>query len=310
MEYTDLGDSGLRVSRLAFGCEALGGTNRFKIDDKESIAAVHRALDLGINFFDTADVYGLGRSEEILSKALGARRHEVVIATKFGVNWAPNPGGGRAQTFRDSSPKWVVEALENSLRRLRIDSIPLYHIHWPDFNVPIADTMEALVDCQKQGKVQHIGCSNFTDELLVEANQVKQITSLEAPYNLGNRSIEDSLIDCCMQFGTAVLAYGPLSQGMLTGKYDKVNKFTGDDRLSQFHGDEFERHLRIVDRLKETGIRCGKSPAQLAIRWVLENPSISAVIVGLRRPEHVDENIGALGWNLDREDRDYLQTDA
>ena len=310
MEYTYLGDSGLRVSRVAFGCKLLGGTDRVKVDEQESITAVHRALDLGMNFFDTADVYGLGRSEELLSKALGARRHEVVITTKMGINWTPDPGGGRARTFRDSSPKRLVEALEDSLRRLRIDSIPLYQIHWPDLTVPIFDTMEALIDCQQQGKVQHIGCSNFTSQLLSEANQIKQITSLSVPYNLGDRSIEDSIIECCRESGTAVLAYGPLYQGMFSGKYDKANRPTEDDRVSQYREDEFELLLQIVDRLKETGLRYRKSPAQVALRWVLDNPYISTVVVGLRKPGQVDDIVAALGWNLTQEDISHLQADV
>ena len=136
MEYITLGQTGLCVSRLVFGCEQLGSYDWGKIDDQEAIAAVQRALDLGINFFDTADVYGLGRSEELLADALGSRRHEVIIATKFGINWEIDPQGGRAKTFRDATPGRVLEAVEGSLRRLKLDSIPLYQVHWPDPNVP------------------------------------------------------------------------------------------------------------------------------------------------------------------------------
>lgn len=309
MEYTTLGESGLRVSRLAFGCEALGGYDWGKVDDQESIAAVRRALDLGINFFDTADVYGLGRSEEMLSRALGARRREVVIATKFGINWELYPGGGRARTFRDSSPKRVVEALEGSLRRLKLDSIPLYQVHWADPDVSVRDTMEALVKCQEQGKIQHIGYSNATCKALYEAHQIHQLASLEVPYNLGDRTIEEGTIPCCMELGIGVLAYEPFAQGLLTGKYDRNSKFGEDDRrhrLKHFQGIELERYLKIVDMLKKIALRYGRSPAQVALRWVLDNTSITAAIVGIKTPDQADENVCALGWELSPADVAYL----
>ena len=175
MEYTTLGQTGFRVSRIAFGCEQLGGYDWGKVNEKEAIAAVNRALDLGVNFFDTADVYGLGRSEENLAKALGSRRHEVIIATKAGVNWEIEPRGGRARTFLDSSPKRIVEAVECSLRRLKLDSIPLYQVHWPDQAVPVSDTMEALIKCQDQGKIQHIGYANITHTELSDAVEIHRV---------------------------------------------------------------------------------------------------------------------------------------
>ena len=309
MEYVQLGQTDLQVSRIGFGCHTISGRDWGKVDDRDSIAAVRRALDLGINLFDTADVYGLGHSEEILSKALGYRRHEVVIATKFGINWEPDPKGGRARTFYDNSPKRVVEALEASLRRLNLDCIPLYQIHWPDPETPIVDTMEALKRCQEAGKVRYIGCCNFSQQLVCEASKHGRLESLQAPYNLAERDIEKGILGCCKELGVSTLVYSPLAQGLFTGKYGSDVRFPRDDlrsRSKYFQGQEFRRNLTIVQRLGEVGDRYGKSPGQVAIRWILDNPLIACAITGIRTPRHIEENTGALGWNLSREEWEFL----
>lgn len=309
MEFTTLGRTDLRVSRLTFGCEVLGGYDWGKVDDKDSIAAVRQALELGINFFDTADVYGLGRSEELLSKALGSQRHKVVIATKFGVNWSSVASEGRAKTFLDASPKRVVEALEGSLKRLRIDSVALYQVHWPDPSVPAADTMQALLRCKEEGKIQHIGYANGTPEILNESAGVHRVETLQSLYNLAQREIENGTIGYCERECIGILAYGPLAQGLLTGKYDRHSTFSKDDRrhrLDHFQGAELERCLRLVGRLKEVARKYEKSPAQVAIRWILDQPSISTAIVGMKTPAQAVENAGAVGWSLSENDLGYL----
>lgn len=307
-EVVELANSGLVVSRLAFGCEPLGGTDWGKFDVSLATRAVGQALDLGINFFDTADVYGLGRSERILSAALGKRRHDVVIISKFGVGWQENLGGGRAKTFLDSSPRRVVAALENSLRRLRIDCMPLYLVHWPDPRTPIAETMEALLRCQEAGKVKHIGVSNFPAHLIREANQVANLTAVELSYSLINRKTERELL-CCQELGISVLMYGLLAQGILTGKYGLDARFGTNDRrsrLDHFQGKNLAKNLRVVDRLKEVGQRYGKTPAQVAIRWVLDSPSVACAIVGIKTPRQLGENFGTMNWTLKPEDREFL----
>jgi len=174
MEYKKLGETDLEISRIGFGCWAIGGHGYGKVDDNESIEAIKKALDSGINFFDTADVYGFGHSEEILGKALGTQRNDVIIATKFGINWKEN-----GHTFKDCSAKRVVKAVENSLRRLKIDTIPLYQIHWPDPNTTLQETMGALIDCQKSGKIRYIGSSNFNAGLIEQIQKIGRIESLQ-----------------------------------------------------------------------------------------------------------------------------------
>lgn len=305
MECKRLGVTDLEISRVGFGCWAMGGTRWGKVDDQDSIAAVHEALNLGVNFFDTADVYGFGHSEEILCQALGNHRNQVVIATKFGLNWDETTG----KTFRDCSPKRVAEALEGSLRRLKLDCIPLYQIHWPDPKTPICATMEALQKCQQAGRIRYIGLSNFSPELIGEAQTVSRVESLQVLYNVLERDIEKEMLPFCQRQQIGVVIYGPLVRGLLSGKYGFGAKFRKDDFRSwdeNFQGERFKRNLTMVDRLRQVGIRYGKSPSQVAIRWILDNPYITCAITGIRKPEQIAENAGAVNWRLSQEDREFL----
>jgi aryl-alcohol dehydrogenase-like predicted oxidoreductase len=309
VEYVQLGRSSLNVSRIGFGCEQLGGNDWGHVDEADAIAAVRTALDHGVNFFDTADVYGLGHSEETLSKALGDQRSEVIVATKFGVNWRQDAEGTRATTYRDCSPKRVVEALEASLRRLRLDRIPLYQIHWPDPSTALSDTLEALARCQKEGKIRYIGCSNFPEDLLREATQSQQVISLQIPYNLLDRGAEKAILPLCQDRQIGVLAYGPLAQGLLSGKYGPDSKFdTGDrrSRLPTFRREVVDQNLPLIEKLREVAQGYEKTPAQVALRWLLDSDSISCAITGVKEPRQIEENAGALGWSLGQEDWDYL----
>ena len=213
MDYVNLAGTDLRVSRIAFGCETLGGIDWGRFDEAQVLKAVARGLERGINFFDTADVYGTGHSEERLSQVLGLRRHEVVIMTKFGVNWVDNPTGERVRTFLDASPRHVIEALENSLRRLRIDCIPLYLIHWPDPNTLLADTLEALQRCRADGKIRYVGLSNFSAAAIREAQQIFPIAVVQAQYSLFDRHVEQEILPGCRELGIDFLAYGTFSSG-------------------------------------------------------------------------------------------------
>ncbi len=304
MEYRKLGLTDLKISRIGFGCWAIGGHGWGKVDDRDSIAAIHKALDLGINFFDTADVYGLGHSEEILSKALGNQRNKIIIATKFGVKWNKN-----GKISHDINPKRVIEALDSSLRRLKIDCIPLYQIHWPDLKTPISETMEVLEKCQKAGKIKYIGCSNFSSDLIHNAQKISRLESLQAPYNIIERDIEKELLSCCQEYQMSVITYSPLVQGLFSGKYGKDSKFDKQDIRSQYknwQGEKFEANLKIIDKLKEIGIRYNKTPAQVAIRWVLDNPFITCAITGIQKPEQIEENVGAMDWKLLKDDREEI----
>lgn len=309
MEYAQLGQSSLKVSRIGFGCEQLGGSDWGHIDETDAIAAVRVALDHGVNFFDTADVYGLGHSEVTLSKALGDQRSEVIVATKFGMNWKRGLGGQRATTYIDCSPKRVVEALEASLRRLRLDRIPLYQIHWPDPSTRLSDTLEALAKCQGEGKIMYIGCSNFSTNLLREAVQTLQVTSLQIQYNLLDRDAEKDVLPLCQAERIGVLAYGPLAQGLLSGKYGLDSKFEMSDRRSRlpmFRRESIRQNLPLIEKLRHVAQGHGKTPAQAALRWLLDRDSIGCVITGVKRPRQIEENTGALGWRLGEQDWDYL----
>lgn len=313
MEYALLGQSDLKVSRLGFGCEPLGGMDWGEVDEDAALAAVSRALDLGVNLFDTANVYGLGRSEELLAKGLGAHRHEAVIVTKFGINWTLGLNGERAQTFRDASAKHVREALEASLRRLQLDCIPLYLIHWPDPNTPVEETLDALVQCQEAGKVRHIGVSNFPLSLMQQAHQVQPLTAIEMQYNLLDRKIEDEVLPFCQKAQVGVLAYGPLAQGLLSGKFGAEARFDASDRRSRlphFQGEAFRENLELVQRLREVGQSYGKTPAQVAIRWVLDHPAITCAIAGAKSTAQLESNAQALNWQLSSQERQYIEGGA
>jgi len=309
MEYTKLGRCDLVVSRIGFGCEQLGGFDWGHVDAGDVVAAVHTALDAGVNFFDTADVYGLGRSEEMLAKALGPRRRDVVIATKFGVNWRTNRSSGRALTFVDCSPRRVSEALEGSLQRLKIDCIPLYQIHWPDPKTPIGSTLEALTRCQKEGKIRYIGCSNFRLGVLVAAVGHCTVSSAQTLYSLIDRTAENDVLRFCKERNVGVLVYGALAHGLLTGKYMPGAEFPANDRRSRlptFTPGGLADKYPVIKQLQYAAARYGVTPAQVAIRWVLENPAVSCVVTGVKTSRQIEENVGALGWQLSQEDRESI----
>jgi len=311
MEMTRLGSSELTVSRIGLGCEPLGGSDWGEVDLDLAMRAVAAGRGLDINLFDTADVYGLGRSEKLLSASLGRQRGHAVIVSKFGMRWKPSSGQVRARVFRDASARWVVKAVDQSLRRLKLECIPVYLVHWPDPDSPIPETIEALDRCRRAGKVLHIGVSNFSPEQIREAHRVAPLTVVEVPYNLLDRRAEIDILPLCQELGIGVIAYGALAQGLLTGKYSASHRFGTDDRrhrLNHFQETEMAENLKSIDCLREIGSRHGKSPAQVALRWVLDHPAVSCAIVGVKSPQQVKENVQAVGWKLDPEERTYLSS--
>lgn len=298
MEYKKLGNTNLKISRIGFGCWAIGGHGYGKVDDNESIRAIQKALDLGINFFDTADVYGFGHSEEVLTKALGEKAKDVVIATKFGVGWDKNGG-----TYKDCSPERARKALEDSLHRLKVNCIPLYQIHWYDNKTNISDTMEVLERCREEGKIMHIGCSNFSSDLLFEATKTSVIGSLQCEYSIIKNKIDANILNCSDKMKIGIIVFNVLTRGLLTGKYTSATKFDDNDtrmRDENFYGDVLKKKLYLINKLKQIGLHCGKSPAQIAIRWALENQNVVSAIVGAKTSEQVIENAQSLGWNFDQ----------
>lgn len=304
MEYSSIGKTNIRASRLGAGTWAIGGYGWGKINDDDSIAAIRKAFELGINLFDTSDIYGLGHAEEIIAKALGGRLKEVVVSTKFGL--VPDTNG---KTKKDASPKHLAEAIDASLRRLKLESIPLYLIHWPDPQTPIEKTMEALLRLQKAGKIGHIGCSNFSLDQIKEAQKYGRVEFVQAPYNIIEREIEGELLGYCRENQMGLFVFSPLMQGLLSGKFNENSRFGRQDirsRYPNWSGQKLKSNLETVEKIKKIGKKYGKTPAQIAIRWVLENPAVASAMVGITRPEHIIENIGSVGWRLTAEDRGLL----
>jgi len=300
IEYATLAATGLRLSRIGFGCWAIGGHGYGVVDDRDSIDAIQQALSSGINFFDTADIYGFGHSEEVLSKALGARRHDVVIATKGGVCW-----DAAGKTYRDSSARRVVEAVEGSLRRLRVDCIPLYQLHQHDGVTPVEVTMEALCRCREAGKIRFIGCTNLAAAQVVSMNAIARLSSIQLLFSMADRTHERLLRHCHEAEGMSTIVYGALVRGLLSGKYDGQSAFGPNDTRStdaNFRGTQLERNLEIVRDVAFAAAQYDKSVAQITLRWVLDLPFISSVIVGMKTRDQVRGNIGAMGWSLASED--------
>lgn len=302
MEYTTLPGTNLRVSRVVLGCEPLGGTDWGAIEPATAMAGVQEACDFGINFFDTADVYGLSRSEELLAPVLGPRRHHVVIASEGGVRWEPPVVGTRARTWRDASRRHIVEALEATLRRLQVECLPLYYLHWPDPARPIEDTMEALLVCRREGKIRYVAVSNFSAAQVGQAHACVPLSAVEVEYSLLRRDAPTDLVPACRGLGIGVVAYGPLAQGMLTGKYGAEAHFGADDRrrrLAHLNGTELEAGLGQVRAVEAVAVATGHSPAQVTLHWVLDSPGIACAVAGAKDPAQVEENAGACDWQMD-----------
>ena len=306
MEYVTLGLTELVISRIGFGCWAIGGHGYGIVDDMSSMRAICHAADLGINFFDTADVYGDGHSEDILGKALGSKRKDVVIATKFGVLLDSN-----GKVYKDISPNRVVRALEKSLRRLGIDCIPLYQIHWPDERTAMEDVMAALLKCRDAGKLRYIGCCNFSKDLLIKIWNLHKIESYQCLYNLARRQNEDIIRYASERLGMSVIAYSVLGRGVFSAKYSLASQFGKNDtraRDSDFYGSQYRRNISVAEELTKIGQKYGKTAAQVAIRWTLENPHITCALTGIKNCNQVSENIHAVGWSLDKNDMAFIDS--
>ncbi len=295
MEHRPLGQSELSISIQGFGCWAMGGAGWGPVDDDESIAAVHRARDHDINFFDTADAYGFGHSEEVLAKALGKDRNGLVVATKGGLAW-----DDRGRIRHDCSPEHLQGALEASLSRLKVERIDLYQIHWPDPAVPVEETIGWAFDQVAPGKIHAVGVSNYDTEQMERALSVGPIVSLQPPYSLLDRSIEEAILPFCLRASIGVVPYSPLGMGLLTGKFGPESSFTGWRAINEhFQGERYQANLRVVERLKPLAQKRGVTVGQFALAWVMGQPGVTSTIVGAKRPEQVDENVGAAGTQLD-----------
>ena len=306
MEYVQLKNSDLLVSRLCMGGCPMGGYGWGDVQESELIDAVHTALELGINFFDTADTYGLGKSEETLAKALGDKRKDVVIATKFGVRVE------NGKTFYDNSPEYIRLACERSLKRLNTDYIDLYQIHYRDGKTPLKDVVDTLEQLKSEGKIRYYGYSNIHEDDLEEMAIYKdKFVSFQDEFSLACRKNEKDMKILSSKLNLSPLTWGSLGQGILTGKYDKNVKFKSNDRRSRdiyvnFHGDKLLKNLEIVEEMKKISKRINKPVSAIAIRWILDYLTDSVVLVGIKRPSQIKGNVEAFGWKLSQEDLEKL----
>ncbi len=300
MEFRKIGNSDLEVSTICLGTWVFGGDCWGEANDDESIKVVREAVLEGINFIDTAPVYGSGRSEEVIGKALKGSRENVVIATKCGLEQ------NGTSIRHNLSRAFVREEIENSLRRLNVEKIDLYQCHWPDPNTPMEETFTELNKLVDEGKIRYIGVSNFNEELLGDALKFSPVVNNQMQYSLLDRTIEDELIPFCEEKDISILAYGPLGGGILTGKYKRPPQFSRGDVRSffyKFYKEPFWSKSRaIVDVLEEIASKRKVPVAHVAINWVLSNKNVASCIVGCRKVDQVDQNLGASLWQLSEEE--------
>jgi aryl-alcohol dehydrogenase-like predicted oxidoreductase len=301
MQKRKLGKSGLEVSAIGLGCM---GMSEFygASDEKESLATLEHSLDIGVNFWDTADMYGSGENEKLLAKVLKTRRGDVVLATKFGN--MRGPGG----TFLgvNGRPDYVRSACDASLQRLGVEQIDLYYQHRVDPSVPIEETVGAMAELVQQGKVRALGLSEASAATIRKAATVHPIAALQTEYSLWTRDVEDEILPTCRELGITFVAYSPLGRGFLTGQFRSIDDLAPDDyrrNSPRFQGENFEANLALADRIRELAQKRGCTPAQLALAWLLSQGPDIVPIPGTRKRSRLDENAAAVNLNLTEEEK-------
>jgi aryl-alcohol dehydrogenase-like predicted oxidoreductase len=302
MQTVTLGATGLEVTPIAYGTWQFGG-DWGPVDDRATVEAIRHARSLGINFFDTAQAYGFGRSERLLGEALAAdlrsAREQVVIATKGGLRMDGET------LVRDASPAWLRKGVEASLEALGTEYVDLYQVHWPDPATPVRETASALADLARGGLIRHVGVSNYSPAQITEFSAVLPVETVQPPYHLFRRDIEVGLLPYAAAHDIGVLAYGPLAHGLLGGAITATSTFGAGDWRSHspaFTGNGFARNLQVVAALRRFAADRGATIAQLAVAWVLANPAVQVAIVGARTPAHLAESLGALDLALTADD--------
>jgi aryl-alcohol dehydrogenase-like predicted oxidoreductase len=307
METRQLGRQGPRVSAIGFGAMSIGIADTYTSsvrDDEAAVALIHRALDLGVTFVDTADIYGV--SEIQVGKALKERRNSVVLATKFGF---VNERFGQAQRI-DGSPAYVRRACDASLQRLGVDHIDLYYLHRVDAKVPIEETVGAMADLVRQGKVRHLGLSEPNPATLRSAHQVNPIAAVQNEYSLWTREPEEALLPTLRELGIALVAYSPLGRGFLAGRFRKPEDLAPDDwrrNNPRFQGENFRKNLALADRVRALAEEKGCTPAQLALAWLIRRHDDVIPIPGTSSIKRLEENVGAVDVRLTAEDLDRIE---
>lgn len=300
MEARRVGNSDLNVSVVGLGTWAIGGDYFGRVDDEQSVRAIQEAVDSGINLVDTAPAYGAGHAEEVVGRALQGRREGVVIATKCGII--------RTETefIKNLKPESVRREIDASLRRLQVDVIDLYQIHWPDPATPLEDTLNELLKLRDAGKYRFLGLSNFDPGQIDRVREMADIVSLQPPYSLLKRDIESDLLPYCRERGLGVLGYGTLAGGILTGKFREIPRFEEKDRRGSFydffHEPVWSKVQVLLDVLRDIAGKRGCPVAQVSIRWAVQQPGITAALAGAKTPEQARSNAQAGEWTLSREE--------
>lgn len=312
MQTKQLGNSDLHITPIGYGAWAIGGGNwEFgwgPQEDEESMAAIHRALDLGINWIDTAAIYGLGHSEEVVAKVLKERSDRPYVFTKCSMIW--NDKGEISRSLKADS---LRQELEASLRRLQVDVIDLYQIHWPNPAEDIEEGWTTLAQFQQEGKVRYIGVSNFNVEQMRRAEAIAPITSLQPPYSLVKPAVEQEILPFCQAHQLGVIVYAPMQSGLLTGAMtpERVASMPDNDwrkRNSEFQEPRLSRNLKLVELLRQVGQPYGRSPGEVAIAWTLRHPAVTAAIVGGRNAKQVEGTIGAADFRLNEAEIQTIDT--
>lgn len=311
METKILGNSDMPLTRIGVGAWAIGGGGWAfgwgPQDDRDSVSAIRTAIDRGMNWIDTAAVYGLGHSEEIVGRTLGKLPRKPFVFTKCERVWNENREIGKSLK-RDS----IRRECEGSLKRLQVDVIDLYQIHWPEPEEDIEEGWTAMAELQREGKVRYIGVSNFNVGQLKRAQRIAPVTSLQPPYSMLARSVEDEILPFCRSQNIGVIVYSPMRSGLLTGGMTKerASNFASDDfrrNVKDFQEPKLSRNLELVEHLKEMGNRHGRTPGEVAIAWTLHNPAVTAAIVGVRSAKQVDGVIGAAEFRLSADEVTEIQ---